>query len=274
MTIVRRAAGIAAVLFSVVGLILCIASIAGVGIGRNRIDSISTALFATADDAFVLMETGLDRVHLALENSRRRVSELSNRAERIRNTTVDLKSEIEPLAQAIDAVCIELQAAEHRLDSLQAIAGGVNNVAMAVVESKQSASRDGGDADGAAHGVTAQRVAEIAAGLADALSRLQALRQELVTLRENSVLAREIAAGVITHAAELESRLANVSERVDDLRARVRAAKASSADLGRRVHWWTAFALVTLILVFLWFAISQIVMMKSGWRFARNATTP
>ncbi len=274
MSIIRRAVGIAAVAFSVVGLILCIASIMGLCIGKNRIETIVTALFTTADDAFGVMETRLDRVDQAVENSRQRISDLSSRAERIKNTTADLGSEIEPLAQAIDAAYSELQAAENWLDSLQAIAGGVNRMAMSVVASKENAPRDGGESARESDGVTAQRVAEISAGVADALARLQALRQELIDLRENRILAREFAAAAITRVAELDARLSSVSASIDEFDARVAAAKTSCAELGHRVHWWTAFVMITLMLVFLWFAISQIVMMKSGWRIARHVPSP
>lgn len=273
MTIIRRAAGIAAVVFSVAGVILCIACIAGAGLGANRVERIITALFTTADDAFALMEDGLDRVNHALENSQQRVVDLSSRAERVRNSTADLGSEIHPLTQAIDAAYAELQAAGYWLTSLQAIAGGVNRVATAVVESKEIAADEHGEATGETDGVIAQRVAAIAADVAEALSRLEGLRQELIDNREDRALAREVAAEIVTRISELDGRLVKVNAKMDDLEARVSAAKASCADLGRRVQRWTTFVMTMLVLVFLWFAISQVGMMRCGWRFARWTPT-
>ncbi len=264
MTIIRRSTGLGTILLSVLGLLLCIAGAAGVWVGKSRLDTVVTALFGTADDAFGFMDTRLDRVNQTLHKSRQRVSGLSRLAERVKTTEADLGAEFEPLSQTLDEVYGELQSAEQWLDSLQTIAGGVNRVSEAM--SERAASRKEGDESA---GVTAQRVAEFSAGVADALARLQVMRQELIDLRENRTLAREFAAAMITRVTELDAKLANVSAKIDAFNVQVSTARASSVDLGRRVHWWITFAAVTVMPVLVWFGVSQIGMMKHAWRFAR-----
>lgn len=267
MTNIRRATGFATILLSILGLALCITSAAGVWLGKSRVDALSAALFGTADDAFAFIETRLDRVNQALDKSRQRVTGLSSVAERMNTTEAgaDVRAEFQPL---LDEVYSELQAAEHWLDPLQAVAGGVNKVSEAMVMS-QTAGSIARDDDGESADVTAKKVAEFSAGVADALARVQAMRQELIDHRENRTLAREFAAAMITRVGELDARLANVSASIDAFKVRVSTARASSLDLGRRVHWWIVVATVTLTLVALWFGVSQIGMMKRGLRLTR-----
>src|SRR5687768_3630437 len=136
MSIIRRSAGLGILLLSVVGLILCTAGIAGVWMGKSRLDHVVEAVFGTADDAFEFMETKLDRVNQALERSRQRVTVLSRLTARLKTTEADLSTEFEPLLQTLDGVYGELQSAEHWLDASQAIAGGVHRVSDAVVRSE------------------------------------------------------------------------------------------------------------------------------------------
>jgi hypothetical protein len=44
MTIIRRSAGLGAILLSVLGLLLCIAGVAGLGLGKGRLDIVIAAL--------------------------------------------------------------------------------------------------------------------------------------------------------------------------------------------------------------------------------------
>src|SRR4029077_351918 len=105
-------------------------------------------------------------------------------------TQADL-TEFEPLLKTLDDVCVELKSAEHWLDSSEAVARGVNRMSEAMVLSQSAASREEWA------GVTAKRVAELSAGVADALARLQVMRQELIDLRDKKMLAREFAARVV-----------------------------------------------------------------------------
>src|SRR6185295_13368777 len=155
--------------------------------------------------------------------------------------------ELVSLRQALDEMYAGLQSAEHWLDSSEAVARGVNKATLAL-----AVSREGGDETGEA-AVTAQRVAEFSAGVADAAAKLQVMRQELIALRDNGTLAREAAARIITRVAELDAKLASVSARIEAFNAKVSAARASCAGLGRSVQWWIVLAAVTLIFVMLWF---------------------
>jgi chromosome segregation ATPase len=244
------------------------AGTAGAWVGKSRLDTVVAALFGTADEAFDFIDTRLDRVNQRLDRSRQRVGGLSSLAERLKTAEADLGAEFEPLLQTLDGVYRELQSAEHWLDSSEAVARGVNRVSEAMVS--QAAASRGEESEGhAPAGMTAKRVAEFSADVADALARLQVMRQELMDLRDKKALRREFAGAILTRVAELDARLANVSARIDAFNAQVATARASCVDLGRSVHWWITFATLMLTFFLLWFAASQIGMMQYGWRLVR-----
>lgn len=268
MTLIRRSAGMGTILLSVLGLLLCLAGIVGVWACKSRLNEVGVAFFGTADEAFEFMGTRLDRVSMSLEGSRHRIVELSKLARQLETSGAEARKELEPLVKIVGDIFAELEAAEHWLESSQAVARGVNRMSEAIAASARDHSRE------ESAGVTAQRVAEFSDAIADALARLDTLRQELITMRENRVLAREIVSAIITRVIELDGRLANLEERVDRFNTRVSTARNSCADLGRRIHWWINFAAVALALVLVWFAVSQVGMMKHAWMFARSPVTP
>ncbi len=267
MAILRRSIGLGTILLSAFGLLLCLAGIIGVWMGKSRVDTVGTAVFGTADDALAFVDTKLDRVKDVVERSRHRVSGISRTAERLRNAEADARKECEPLLQALDEVYQELKSAESWLDSSHAVASGISRVSEAVVSSEFAASRQ--DSKGVA---LAADVQEFAGDVADALAKVQAMRQELIELRDTGKLAREVAVGIITRLADLDGRLANMAARMENLDARVGAAKVRCADLGQRFGWWTFVVAAAVSLVLLWFGISQIVTMGYGLRLVSAAS--
>jgi hypothetical protein len=210
----------------------------------------------------------------SLERSRERAGGLSTLAERLTAAAdaadANMPADAEPLLQAIDAAYRELQAAEQWLDASEAVARGVNRIAESAAASRAEASQPDASPDSSS-GVTAKKVAEFSADVADAIVRLEVIRQGLIDLRAKRTLAREFAARTIARVADLDRRLANLSSRIGAFQLRVAAARAACAELGRNIRWWTAFAAVAITLVLLWFAGSQIGMTVHGWRFARPA---
>jgi|GEM_PF-5524251 len=263
MTIIRRSVGVGTLLLSFLGIVLSVAGSAGVWIGKTRLDPVITTLFGTADDAFIFIETKLDLVNQTLDESRKRLSGLSELAERAKSSSADLNPDFEPLLRTLDEVREKLKAAEHWLESSRAIAEGVNKMSNAIALSEAAKSDD------ESAGANAKKVAEFAAEVAQALARVEVMREEMLALREKKELARAFVGGMIVRVSELDERIANVSEKIDAFNARVSTARASSVELARRVHWWITFATMMLMLLFIWFAVSQACMMKHGWRLAR-----
>jgi hypothetical protein len=266
MAILRRSIGLGTILLSAFGLLLCLTGIIGVWMGKSRVDAVGTAVFGTADDALAFVDAKLDRVKDVVERSRHRVSGISRIAERLRNAEADARKECLPLLQALDEVYQELKSAESWLDSSHAVANGISRVSEAVVSSDFAASRQ--DSKGLA---VAADVQEFADTVADTLAKVQAMRQELIELRDTGKLAREVAVGIVTRLADLDGRLANMAARMENLDARVGAAKARCADLEQSFGWWTLLGAAAVSLVLLWFGISQIVMMRQCWRLVSAA---
>ncbi len=265
MIFFTRLIGLGAVLFSVVGLLVCLAGIVGVWTVKSRVNAIGNAAFSAADGSLAFVDAKIDRVKEALDKSRQRVGWISKAAERLRDVKADARKEREPLLQALDEVFQQLKAAESWLDSCNAVASGVSKLSEAMVTSEYAASHE--DATGIA---IAQRIQELSVAVTDALANVQSVRQELVDLRDTGKVAREVVATVVAHVVDLDGKLANLSARLENVGSKVTQAKASVDALHQRLHWWTAFAAVALTILLTWFGISQIGMMGHGWRCFRS----
>jgi hypothetical protein len=252
-------------LLSMVGLLLCLAGVAGVWMLRGRVEAVGNAVFSAADESLVFVDAKVDRVKQALDNSRQRVSGISTTAQRLRDAQADARKESEPLLQTLDGIFQQLKIAESWLDSSLAVAQGVGRVFEAVVSSPYAASRE--ESPGSA---LAQRVQEVCEKVADVLARLQLLRQEIVELRDTGKLAREVATRIVARVADLDGRLANVSARIEKLDAKVASTKASIGNLRQRIQRWIAVLAVAITLLFVWFGVSQICMLGHGWQMMRR----
>ena len=264
MNTVRRLAGHGTLLLATLGLFLCIGGIVGAWVGKSRVDAVGTAMFETADDALGFVDTKLDRVKQVLERSRHRVSDMSRIAERLKNAEANARKEYEPLLQTMEEVYQELKSAESWVDSSHAVASGIGRVSEAVTSSDFAASRQ--ESIGVAVALELQQFAD---AVADALAKLQAMRLELIELRDTGKLARDIAVGILARVADLDGKLANLAARIEKLDARVATTKVSCADLGQRFARWTIVAAVVASVILVWFGISQIVMMAYGWRLRK-----
>jgi hypothetical protein len=261
MAILKRSIGLGTLFLAFLGLLLSVGATIGVWLVKNRLDAVGTAVFGTADDALAFVDIRLDRAKQVVEKSRQRVSGISKIAERLKNAEADARIDCEPLLKALDEVYQELKSSESWLDSGHAVASGVSRVSEAVTSSDFAASRQ--DSVGVALALELQDFAD---AVADALARLQALRSQLIGLRDSGKLARDIAAGIVARLADLDGKLANMVARIENLDSRVGETRARCADLGQRFGWWTVFGAVIVSVVLLWFGFSQIVMMGYGRR--------
>ena len=269
MNIVRRLTGHGTLLLAVLGLLLCIGGVVGVWVGKSRVDPVGAAVFGTADEVLGFVDIKLDRVKQVLEQSRRRVGDMSRIAERLKSAEANARRECAPLLQTLEQVYQELKAAESWLDSSYALASGVSRVSEAVVSSEYAASHQESTAL-----TVARQVQACADAVTDAIAKLQAIRVELIELRDTGRIARKAAVGIIARVADLEGKLASMCARIERLDARVATTRVSCADLSLRFRWWTLAAAVVVTVVLAWFGISQIVMMGYGWRLAHALANP
>ena len=270
MTIIRRAAAAAGLGLAILGLLACLGGAVGTWAVKTRVQGASAAVFTAADDALEFIGARLVRVKARLDASRPRVSAVAALAERLQTIEVepDVKAVAESVRGPLDSVASELQAAEGGLDSIEAVARGVQSAAAAIA----AASGDPGAAEKGLKGVRAATVAELAGDLAQAINRLEALRAKLLEMRENRLLLREFAVACLAEAADLDTRLANLAGEIDDFRRRVSDARASSADTGRRVHAWIGLGALVLMAALLWLGASQVCMLQRAWRLWRGVS--
>lgn len=264
MTFVRFSTGGGTMFLSLVGLLICLAGMAATWTVKDRIEIVGRAAFSAADESLLFVDAKLARIQEALDNSRRRVTNIANLAERLRDARADAKRDSGPLLQSLEEIFRQLQAAESWLESCHAVAQGIGRVSEAVVSSEYAASHQ--EAAGIA---LAQRVEELSKNVAEVLAKLQVLRQELTALRDSGKLARDVAARVVARVADVDERLAAVSARIDKLGAKIAKTKAACDDLRRRVHGWIIAAAAAIIAVLAWFGLSQIAMLRYGWRMLR-----
>ena len=257
MTIIRRLAASVGIALAIVGLLACLGGVAGTWAVKVRAQTAAASVFTAADGAFEFIGTRLARVTARLEAIRPRVQGLAGLAQRLQSIELegDVKAAIESLREHLDAGAAELKASEGALDPIEAVARGVQSAAAAF----------------AASSVRASDVAEFAGEVATAASRLDALRAKLLEVRERRLLAREFAAMCLAEAADLDTRLLNLTGRIGALGARISTARASYADTGRRVHTWIALGALVVAGALLWFAASQVCVLQ---RVATTFRTP
>ena len=265
MATTRKVVGGSTLLLSTLGLVICLAGVAGIWMLRGRVEAVGNAIFSAADDSLVFVEAKIDRVKQAVDNSRQRVSGISKLAERLKDEKADARKEAEPLLHALDEVFAQLKAAESWLESSLAAAQGVSRVSEAVVSSEYAATYE--DSTGVA---LAQRLQEVSEKVAEVLATLQVLRKEIVEARDTGKLAREVAVRIVARVVDLDGRLATISARIEKFDARVATTKASIDSLQQQIHWWIVVGAVGLTVLFVWFAISQISMVSRGWRMMRD----
>ena len=232
---------------------------------KSRVAAVCTAAFSAADESLDFVNTKLDRVKQTLAKSRQRVGGISRAAERLRNEKANARKESEPLLQALDEVFQQLKVAESWLDSCHAVVSGVSRVSEAVASSEYAASHE--ESAGVA---IAQRMQELSESVEDVLAKLQAVRRELIQMRDTGRVAREVAASVVAHVADLDGKLANVSARIEKVDAKVERTKASCADLGMKIERCISISAVVLTILLVWFGISQIGMTGRGWRLMQD----
>jgi hypothetical protein len=261
---------------AVLGLAACLAGAAGTWAVKTRAQATAAAVFTAADDALEFIATRLVRVKERLDSIRPRVNGLAALAERLQSIDLgpDLKAVADSLRERLDSVAGELKDAEGRLDPIAAMARGVQAAAASIAGS----SSDSGTAEKGVSGLRAATVAEFAGDLATGISRLEALRAKLLEIRENRLLAREVAVACLAEVADLDTRLANLTKRMDDFGVRVSDARTASADRGRRVQRWITLGALVLIAALLWFGASQVCILQRAWRASRRPapalTTP
>jgi chromosome segregation ATPase len=183
----------------------------------------------------------------------------------LRDETADARKEAEPLLQSLDEVFQQLNAAESWLDSCHAVASGVSRVSEAVVSSEYAASHE--DSAGIA---IAKRIQELSDSTTEVLAKVQIVRQKLVDLCDTGKLAREVVATVVVHVADLDGKLENLSVRLEKFGNKVAQTKASVDALHQRLRWWIRIAAVALTILMAWFAVSQLGMIRCGWRCLHN----
>ena len=84
------------------------------------------------------------------------------------------------------------------------------------------------------------------------------------------MVAREVAVRIVARLADLETRLNRLASRIERLDTQVAETRGNVGDLKQSFPWWTTVVALVLTLLPVWFGVSQIVMIRQGWRFVRG----
>ena len=109
-----------------------------------------------------------------------------------------------------------------------------------------------------------ERLQSCSESLVEILTTLQEVRQGLIDIRDDAASARRIAARVVARLAQIETRMANLCQRIERVQAGIIEMKGAASDLRDRFQWWTMLGAVLLNLLLAWFAASQIGMILHG----------
>jgi uncharacterized protein YlxW (UPF0749 family) len=265
MRIARRSLGVVILVLSVLGTLLCLGGIVGVWIVKSRVDAVGDAVLGAAEDSLTFVEDKLDRVQQVLTKCQKPVSSLSRAAERLQRQEPEAKEELASLLQMLDENFFqELQTARSWLDSAHAVAMVAGRASEAIVSSRYATSHP--DALGMA---LARQVQESAESATEIFAKLQAVRLELEQLRASSAVAKEIVLRIVAELVDLETKLRQLAARIERLETQVAEIRGDVGELKQDFPWWTKVAALALSLLPAWFGISQLVMIRQGWRQIR-----
>jgi len=265
MAITRYAIGGGATLFSLLGILLCLAGIVAVWLLKRPADGVADAVFTTIDQSLDFTNVQIERVQAALERGRQRTAGVVQRAQRLAQSQADAPADGSLLAELLEIV-EALKAAETWLESGQATAQGIARLSQIAAASPYAAAHEE-----SAVVALVQRLHEIAEEVAQTLEQLQVLRQKLVDAGERAQLVRDVALQLVARIADLDTRLTGVVTRLEVSKTRIAQTQIRMSQLDRRVGRWILAVAVGISVVLAWFGVSQVGMLSRGWNLLRVA---
>lgn len=264
MPMVRSVLGGGTLVLATLGLAVCFAGIGCAWFVKRQVDAVGDRVGAAAQESLDFVDVRIDRVRRALASTQQRVTGIADLAKRLQDARVDHNTEVRSLMQTIDEVFADLKAAESWLDSGIAAANGVARVSEAIAASSYAAAHEDSKSL-----ILLDRLREASERIAEALGKVEALRRDLVEARDSGKLAREVVRRIVDRVADIDGIVATIAARVDRFDARVTAAKTAVDEGERRFHRWSTLGAAAMSAVLAWFALSQISMLRHGWRALR-----
>jgi hypothetical protein len=262
MSVLRRSLGVGAVALALVGALLCVSGVAAAWKLRCIVGDVADGVFDTADDALRAIDVRLARVETAFKSGAVRLELLVKAVERLRPEQSPARAEIAALVKALDEeIAARLAKAQEWLDSSGDVAMNVGKAAQSVLSSKYAATHE--DAVGVA---IARQVHEFSERTVEILASLQEAKDDLAAMRDDVNLARTLVPRLVARLGQAETRLSGTVERITKLRTRLAETKQAVADLSRRFQRWTTLAAMAIAALIAWFGVSQVVMIRHGWR--------
>lgn len=235
-SLVKRIAGVIAVILAGIGIVLSIVAIVGVWVANKPITDTTVEILATIDGALEVVEVNLAKADTALQT--------------VRDSMVEAAASL-PIE--------EMNAIVSNLESLVEAAETTAETANNVVSLANAFPFVGPGSDKEATG--APKLDELTERLTQISTRLESLQERILGLSEGGV-----SGGVID---TIDGEIAQVQTRLNDAESTANEAGATVVEIQLNIPRWIDIASVVLTLIFLWLGIAQYSLLVHGWSWFR-----
>jgi chromosome segregation ATPase len=249
----------------VVGMVVCLAGIAGMWTASAKLQRLNTAVFAKMDDWVGRIDVRVTQAQSATENTCGLTEQLADTlrtkvAERV-EARVEALPQVEELQGKLSdtmgeaAGLLELSASAAEL--IEGFVSGWEDVAAMRPEVQTRSAQLLETIEG-----TRRAIDAAAATLAELESRLDDLRQQK-DVEENSRIIAQLAASILVRLDGVQQQLESFRDRLTEIRGDLDAFRG-------RIHRQILLGRILVVLVLVWFGLGQFFLAAHGWRLCRG----
>ena len=269
MSLGKRLSGLIFVGLGAIGLVVCLAGIAGVLIAAARLRQVNSRLFRQVDQLIVQADQRATQARDAVTGARDLINVLK---QTLQESAKDLLAERVASIAEIDNVERRLESAMERSDELLTISASTVDLidqllaTIGVIASETSADQQGSADLMANIRSTRESLADASERLADVQRRLAEIRKKR-SVDVNLSEITTISLGIVAKLDVVQAQFAVLRSRLEETRSRM-------AQLQDRIRSWIFAGQCLFLLLIVWISAGQLCLLLQGRRLLRSTAAP
>ena len=264
MSLGKRLSGLFLVGLGAIGIVVCLAGIAGVWIAASRLQQVNSRVFRQVDQLIVQVDQRAAQARDAVGGTRNLVDALK---QTLQESATELLAERVASLPEIDNLERRLASAMERTDGLVEVSASTAELieqllaTIGAIASERSVDLKGSSELMATIRATRESLANASERLADVQRRLAEIRQK----RNVAVNLSEITKLSLGIVAKLDV----VQEQIVTFRSRLDETKSRLAQFQDRMRNWILAGQCLILLLIAWIGAGQYCLLLQGWRILR-----
>ena len=269
MSLGKRLTGLVWVALGAIGVVVCLAGVAGVWVAGYRVQRVNSEVFRQVDELVVQVDRRAAEARDAVGGTRELVDELK---QTLRDSAMELAAErvaerVVSLPE-IDNLERRLAAAMERADGLVQVSASTAELieqvlaTVGVIAAQRNVDLKGASELTATIRSTRQSLANASERLADVQQVLAEIRQKR-DVDVNLEQVAKLSLGIVAKLDVVQEQLAAFRSRLDETRSRL-------GQLQGRIRMWIFAAQWLILLLIGWGGAGQYCLLLQGWRILRR----